>query len=86
MFLKALDTIHVSSVSSDNIITGQSSEIDALAGASLIKRGLATEVGAAAVKSEPAALSKSETTPKAKQQETQTVLTKSGANIRNKAG
>jgi len=86
MLLKARDTIHVSSVSSDNIITGQTFEIDALAGASLIKRGLATEVGAAAVKSEPAALSKSETTPKAKQKETQTALTKSGANIRNKAG
>lgn len=86
MFLKARDTIHVSSVSSDNIIAGQTFEIDALAGASLIKRGLATEVGAAAVKSEPAALSKSETTPKAKQQETQTALTKSGANIANKAG
>jgi len=57
-----------------------------LAGASLIKRGLATEVVAATVKSEPAALSKSETTPKTKQQETQTVLTKSGANISNKAG
>ncbi|MFM2008044.1 MAG: hypothetical protein RLZZ09_3699, partial [Pseudomonadota bacterium] len=55
MLLKARDTIHVSSVSSDNIITGQTFEIDALAGASLIKRGLATEVGAAAVKSEPAA-------------------------------
>lgn len=86
MLLKARDTIHVSSVSSDNIITGQTFEIDALAGASLIKRGLATEVGAAAVKSELGALSKSETTPKAKQQETQTALTKSGANIRNKAG
>ena len=35
MFLKARDTIHVSSVSSDNIITGQTFEIDALAGASL---------------------------------------------------
>ena len=84
MFLKARDTIHVSSVSSDNIITGQTFEIDALAGASLIKRGLATEVGAAT--SELGALSKSETTPKTKQQETQTVLTKSGANISNKAG
>lgn len=86
MFLKARDTIHVSSVSSDNIITGQTFEIDALAGASLIKRGLATEVGAAAEKSEPGALSKSETAPKTKPQETPNVLTKSGANISNKAG
>jgi len=86
MLLKARDTIHVSSVSSDNIITGQTFEIDALAGASLIKRGLATEVVAATVKSEPAALSKSETAPKTKQQETPNVLTKSAANIANKAG
>jgi hypothetical protein len=47
MFLKALDTIHVSSVSSDNIITGQTFEIDDLGGRSLIERGLAIEVDAA---------------------------------------
>ena len=41
MFLKALDTIHVSSVSSDNIISGQTFEIDDLGGRSLIERGLA---------------------------------------------
>ena len=39
MFLKALDTIHVSSVSSDNIISGQTFEIDDLGGRSLIERG-----------------------------------------------
>ena len=41
MILQALDTIHVSSVSSDNIITGQTFEIDDLRGRSLIERGLA---------------------------------------------
>ena len=86
MFLKARDTIHVSSVSSDNIITGQTFEIDALAGASLIKRGLATEVVGAAVKSELGALSKSETAPKTKPQETPNVLSKSAANLANMAG
>ena len=51
MQLQALDTIHVSSVSSDNITTGQIFEIDDLAGRSLIERGLAIEVdGAAATK------------------------------------
>ncbi|WP_374589157.1 hypothetical protein [Novosphingobium sp.] len=56
MFLKALDTIHVSSVSSDNIISGQTFEIDDLRGRSLIERGLAIEVdAAAAAKPEPAA-------------------------------
>lgn len=56
MFLKALDTIHVSSVSSDNIISGQTFEIDDLRGGSLIERGLAIEVdAAAAAKPEPAA-------------------------------
>ena len=56
MFLKALDTIHVSSVSSDNIISDQTFEIDDLRGRSLIERGLAVEVdAAAAAKPEPAA-------------------------------
>jgi hypothetical protein len=55
MFLKALDTIHVSSVSSDNIITGQTFEIDDLGGRSLIERGLAVEVDAAEQKKAPQA-------------------------------
>ncbi len=56
MFLKALDTIHVSSVSSDNIIADQTFEIDDLDGRSLIERGLAIEVdAAAAAKAQPAA-------------------------------
>ena len=44
MILQALDTIHVSAVSSDNIITGQVFEIHDLAGKSLIERGLAVEI------------------------------------------
>ena len=66
MILKALDTLHISSVSSNNLLAGQTFELDDHFGKLLIERGLAA--------------------PKTKQQETQTVLTKSGANIRNKAG
>lgn len=56
MILQALDTIHVSSVSSENITTGQTFEVDDQAGRSLIERGLAIEVDAAAkFKAEPAA-------------------------------
>ncbi|MBX4390264.1 hypothetical protein K4H03_29720, partial [Mycobacterium tuberculosis] len=56
MILQALDTIHVSSVSSENITTGQTFEVDDQAGRSLIERGLAIEVDAAvAAKAEPAA-------------------------------
>lgn len=47
MILQALDTIHVSAVSSENITTGQTFEIDELSGRSLIERGLAIEVDAA---------------------------------------
>lgn len=56
MILQALDTIHVSSVSSENITTGQTFEVDDQVGRSLIERGLAIEVDAAvAAKTEPAA-------------------------------
>ncbi|MCZ8322722.1 MAG: hypothetical protein O9296_14245 [Novosphingobium sp.] len=44
MIVKALDTVHVSSVSSNNITTGQTFEVDDQAGRSLIERGLAIEV------------------------------------------
>jgi hypothetical protein len=46
MIVKALDTVHVSSVSSNNITTGQTFEVDDQAGRSLIERGLAIEVDA----------------------------------------
>lgn len=46
MIVKALDTVHVSSVSSNNIATGQTFEVDDQAGRSLIERGLAIEVNA----------------------------------------
>lgn len=46
MYLQALDTIHVSAVSSDNITTGQVFEIADLAARSLIARGLAVEIHA----------------------------------------
>ena len=44
MILKALDTLHVSSVSSHNILAGQSFELDDHFGRQLIERGLALEV------------------------------------------
>ena len=46
MIVKALDTVHVSSVSSNNITAGQTFEVDDQAGRSLIERGLAIEVAA----------------------------------------
>ena len=46
MIVKALDTVHVSSVSSNNITTGQTFEVEDQAGRSLIERGLAIEVDA----------------------------------------
>lgn len=50
MILKALDTLHISSVSSNNILAGESFELDDHFGRQLIERGLAVEVGG----SEPA--------------------------------
>ena len=44
MILKALDTLHISSVSSNNILAGQSFELDDHFGRQLIERGLAVEV------------------------------------------
>lgn len=88
MFLKALDTIHVSSVSSDNIISGQTFEIDDLRGRSLIERGLAIEVdAAAAAKPEPAA--KAEAQPVEPSQaeeitEQSPIANKAGAHTRKK--
>jgi hypothetical protein len=87
MFLQALDTIHVSSVSSDNIVTGQTFEIDDLGGRSLIERGLAIEVDGAAPISEPA---KAETAPVTEPEgaadEQPPIANKAGANTRTKAG
>jgi len=44
MILKALDTLHISSVSSGNLLTGQTFELDDHFGKLLIERGLAAEV------------------------------------------
>jgi len=44
MILKALDTLHISSVSSSNLLVGQTFEIDDHFGRQLIERGLAAEV------------------------------------------
>lgn len=44
MILKALDTLHISSVSSSNIQAGQTFELDDHFGRQLIERGLAVEV------------------------------------------
>ena len=88
MFLKALDTILVSSVSSDNIITGQTFEIDDLRGRSLIERGLAIEVdAAAAAKPEPAAKAEAQPVkpPQAEEiTEQSPIANKAGAHTRKK--
>ena len=80
MNLQALDTIHVSSVSSENITTGQTFEVDDQAGRSLIERCLAIEVdAAAAAKIEPAVKAE----PKAAEQTP--IANKAGASVRTKA-
>ncbi|MGE8143451.1 hypothetical protein ACQKOE_15890 [Novosphingobium sp. NPDC080210] len=80
MILQALDTIHVSSVSSENITTGQTFEVDDQAGRSLIERGLAIEVdAAAAAKTEPAVKAE----PEAAEQTP--IANKAGASVRTKA-
>lgn len=80
MILQALDTIHVSSVSSENITTGQTFEVDEQAGRSLIERGLAIEVdAAAAAKAEPAA----KVEPEGAEQTP--IANKAGASVRTKA-
>lgn len=45
MILKALDTLHISSVRSNNLLAGQTFELDDHFGRQLIERGLALEVG-----------------------------------------
>jgi hypothetical protein len=75
MIVKALDTVHVSSVSSNNIATGQTFEVDDQAGRSLIERGLAIEVDAP---EEPAAAE-----PEAAEQTP--IANKAGASVRTKA-
>ena len=89
MHLQALDTIHVSSVSSENIITGQTFEIDDQAGRSLIERGLAIELDAvAAAKVEPAAQVEAQPLEPSKAEESaeQTpIISKAGAGVRTKA-
>lgn len=44
MKLKAIDTLHVSSVKADNILPGESFEVSDDFGRQLIERGLASEV------------------------------------------
>lgn len=44
MILKALDTLHISSVSSSNLLAGQTFELDDHFGRQLIEQGLAVEV------------------------------------------
>jgi hypothetical protein len=87
MHLQALDTIHVSSVTSDNITTGEIFEIDDLAGKSLIERGLAIEVdGAPTTKAKPAVASEPEAPETAEPAEQPPIANKAGANTRTKAG
>ncbi|MGE8142861.1 hypothetical protein ACQKOE_12870 [Novosphingobium sp. NPDC080210] len=85
MHLQALDTIHVSSVSSENITTGQHFEIDDLAGKSLIERGLAIEVdGPPTAKAEPAPEPDAPETNEAAEQPP--IANNAGANTRTKVG
>ena len=87
MQLQALDTIHVSSVSSDNIITGQHFEIDDLAGKSLIERGLAIEVdGTPTTKAEPPPAPEPEAPETTEAAEQPPIANKAGANTRTKTG
>jgi hypothetical protein len=87
MHLQALDTIHVSSVSSDNITTGEIFEIDDLAGKSLIERGLAIEVdGAPTAKAEPAPAPKPDVSESGEAAKHPPIANKAGASTRNKAG
>ena len=90
MYLQALDTIHVSSVSSENITSGQIFEADDLAGKSLIERGLAIEVdGTPTTKAEPAPAH--EPAPETEAPETTEaaqpppIANKAGASVRTKA-
>ena len=53
MILKALDTIHISSVSPNNLLTGQTLELDDQIGRTLIERGLGAEVSGIGVADEP---------------------------------
>lgn len=89
MQLQALDTIHVSAVSSENITTGQIFEIDDLAGKSLIERGLAIEVeGAPTAKADPAPAAEPASeldTPETAEPAQQPIANKAGANTRTKA-
>jgi hypothetical protein len=87
MHLQALDTIHVSSVSSENITTGQLFEIDDLAGKSLIARGLAIEVdGAPTTKAEPAPAHEPDAPETTEAPEQLPIANKAGVNTRTKAG
>jgi hypothetical protein len=90
MHLQALDTIHVSSVSSDNITTGEIFEIDDLAGKSLIERGLAIEIdGAPTANADPAPAPELATEPDARKTDEpaeQPIANKARVNTRNKAG
>ena len=89
MILQALDTIHVSSVSSENITTGQTFEVDDQAGRSLIQRGLAIEVDAAiAAKTELAVKADAQPVepPQAEEGAKLTpIANKAGASVRTKA-
>ena len=91
MQLQALDTIHVSAVSSENITTGQIFEIDDLAGKSLIERSLAIEIDGAptskaetAAAHEPAPETEAPENTEAAQQPP--IANKAGANTRTKVG
>ena len=53
MILKALDTIHISSVSPNNLLTGQTFALDDHFARLLIERGLAAEVTGIGVADEP---------------------------------
>lgn len=63
MKLKAIDTLHVSSVRPENLLAGEEFEVSEAVGQSLVDRGLAAEVKA---KAAPAPQNKAEPAPKNK--------------------
>jgi hypothetical protein len=86
MQLQALDTIHVSAVSSDNITTGQHFEIDDLAAKSLIERGLAIEVdGVPAAKEDLAPVSEPQAPETTEPAKPRPIANKAGAKLRTRA-
>lgn len=66
MKLKARDSMHVSSVKSDNLVKGEVFDVDDAEGKQLVARGLADRVAAPATKNAAAPANKKKQAPKNK--------------------